>query len=66
MLGWSPGEEEQFVRVCAYCEKRLRRWYGRGWQAYDGLFTCFRGELPVRSDLGRRHVPTDVVYSFSA
>lgn len=59
---WLPTEEAQFAHVCARCGKRIRRWYGRGWQGYDGLFTCFRGRVPVKNDLGHRHTPTDAVY----
>jgi hypothetical protein len=54
---WSPYEEAQFDQVCTYCTKRIRRLMGN-WQGYDGLFVCFTGQLPNRSDLGRRHTPS--------
>lgn len=55
---WSPRELAQFTRTCTRCGVRIRRQaLPGGWQGIDGLFVCFTGYLPVRSDLDHSHEP---------
>jgi hypothetical protein len=58
MTQWTPRELTQFVGACWHCGKRIRRTgMPGGWQDINGLFICYTGELPNRSDLDRRHEP---------